>query len=205
MSLPASPSDRQAGFTLVEVLLAVALLALIGAMVFGSLVATTRAIETGRASAAREQMVRQVLRVMAEELSVGISDSAFPWAGINSSQDGQPADALAFLAMSDGLGLSAAKDTERIRVVYAREGTRLIRFVRRNLQGLTDESLDQVELASGVTAFNVRYFDNQARVWVDEWAFGKNSPPKALLLEITFQSSDAEPVTVREWITIGVS
>jgi general secretion pathway protein J len=205
MSFRASPSNHQAGFTLVEVLLAIALLAMIGAMVFGSLVTTTHMVDAGREHAAGEQTVRRVLRVMAEELSIGVGGTMFPWVGMNGSQDGQPADTVAFLTMSDGVGASAAKETELMRVVYTREGTRLIRVARRNLHGLTDESLDQVELANRVTAFNVRYFNGQSQVWVDDWTAGSVNPPKALLLEITFQQSDAEPVTVREWVTIGTS
>jgi general secretion pathway protein J len=198
------PGSTQSGFTLVEVLVAIALLATIAAMVFGSLVTTTRVVDAGREHAAREQMVRRILRVMADEISLSKRDNAFPWVGVNGTQEGQPADTLAFLAMSDGLGVSAVKESETIRVVYTREHDRLIRFVRRNLYGLTDESLDQVELANSVKGFNVRYFDAQGLVWTDEWLTGSKMP-KALLLEVTFQPPDADPWTVREWVTIGTS
>lgn len=204
MSLPASHSSTQSGFTLVEVLVAIALLATIGAMVFGSLVTTTRVVDAGREHAAREQTVRRILRVMADEVSISKFSQSFPWVGVNGSQDGQPADTLAFLAMSDGLGVLTAKESEMIRVVYTREGDRLIRFTRRNLYGLTDESLDQVELANRVKGFNLRYFDAQALVWTDEW-LTTSKMPKAMLLEVTFQPPDADPWTVREWITIGTS
>ncbi|MBI5317494.1 MAG: prepilin-type N-terminal cleavage/methylation domain-containing protein, partial [Nitrospirae bacterium] len=71
MSLPAVPlSKPDAGFTLVEVLVAVALLGMIGAMVFGSLVMTTRSVEAGRDHAAKEQTIRRVLRLMAEEIAL---------------------------------------------------------------------------------------------------------------------------------------
>lgn len=203
MSLPASPSKSEAGFTLVEILVAIALLATIGTMVFGSLVMTTRVVDAGRERAAREQTVRRILRVMADELSLSTRDNAFPWVGVNGTQEGQPADTLAFLAMSDGMGVSAAKESETVRIVYTRERDRLLRFVRRNLYSLTDESLGQVELANGVKGFNVRYFDQQGLVWTDEWLVAKI--PKALLIEVTFQPPDAEPWTVREWITIGAS
>ena len=204
MSLPASRSSAQVGFTLVEVLVAIALLATIGAMVFGSLVTTTRVVDAGREQAAREQTVRRILRVMADEILLSKRDDAFPWVGVNGTQEGQPADTLAFLTMSDRLGMSTAKETEMIRVVYTREGDRLIRFVQRNLYSLTDESLDQVELADRVKGFNLRYFDQLGLVWADEWLV-TGKIPKALLLEVTFQSPDADPWTVREWVTIGTS
>ena len=208
MSLPAPrPSrmlNKSAGLTLVEVLVAIALLATIGAMVFGSLVTTTRIMDAAREHSAREQTVRRILRVMADEVSLSKGTDTFLWVGKNGTQEGRPADTLAFLTMSDGLGMSTAKETAMIRVVYTREGDRLVRFTRRNLYSLTDESLDQVELANQVQAFNIRYFDAQGLVWTDEWlATGKM--PKALLLEVTLQLPDADPWTVREWVTVGTS
>jgi general secretion pathway protein J len=204
MFLPASRSNTQSGFTLVEVLVAIALLATIGAMVFGSLVTTTRVVDAGREQGAREQTVRRILRVMADEVSISKRADSFPWVGLNGTQEGQAADTLAFLTMNDGLGIATAKESEMIRVVYTREGDRLIRFTRRNIYGLTDESLDQVELANRVKGFNVRYFDGQGLVWADEWPT-TSKMPKALLLEVTFQPPDADPWTVREWVTIGTS
>jgi general secretion pathway protein J len=198
------PTGNHAGFTLIEVLVAVALLAVIGAMVFGSLVTTTRVMDAGREQAAREQTVRRILRIMADEVSISKFNQSFPWVGVNGTQDGQPADTLAILAMSDEVGVSTAKAGEMLRVVYTREGDRLIRYTRRNLYGLTDESLDQVELANRVKGFNVRYFDAQALIWTDEWVTASKMP-KALLLEVTFQLPDADPWTMREWVTIGAS
>jgi general secretion pathway protein J len=207
MSSPVvSPSKPQAGFTLVEVLVAVALLGMIGTMVFGSLVMTTRAVEAGRDHAAKEQAIRRILRLMAEEISLSKRNSIYPWVGANGTQDGQPADTLAFLAMSQDLSSPAVKESETVRVVYTRERDRLIRFVRRNLYTLTDtnESLSQIDLADRVQAFNIRYYDDQNRIWIDEWP-AVSKIPKALLIEVTFQYPDAVPWTVREWVTIGAS
>jgi general secretion pathway protein J len=207
MSSPdVSPSKSNAGVTLVEVLVAVALLGMIGAMVFGSLIMTTRAVDAGREHVAKEQTIRRVLRLMAEEISLSKRNTMYPWVGTNGTQDGQPADILAFLAMSQGLSTSIAKEGETVRVVYTRERDRLIRFVRRNLYTLTDtnESLDQMELADHVQAFNIRYYDDQNRMWLDEWP-AVPKIPKALLIEVTFQYPDADPWTVREWVAIGAS
>lgn len=207
MSSPdVSPSKSNAGFTLVEVLVAVALLGMIGAMVLGSLIMTTRAVDAGREHVAKEQTIRRVLRLMAEEISLSKRNTMYPWVGTNGTQDGQPADILAFLAMSQGLSTSIAKEGETVRVVYTRERDRLIRFVRRNLYTLTDtnESLDQMELADRVQAFNIRYYDDQNRMWLDEWP-AVPKIPKALLIEVTFQYPDADPWTVREWVAIGAS
>ena len=128
----------------------------------------------------------------------------FPWLGTNATQEGQPADTVAFLSMTDGVGATTAVQSETIRVVYTRERNRLMRFTRRNIYGLTDESIDQLELADRVKAFNVRYFDGQARVWTDEWST-VTKMPKAVLLEVTFEPPDGDPWTIREWVNIGAS
>ena len=193
------------GFTLVEVLLAVSLVAMMAALVFGSLYVTTSAIETARANSATEQIVRSTLRVMADELSVSDSRTIGPWMGINGLLDGRPADSIAFLTMGQFRGAESAKDSELVRIVYTREGDRLLRFVRRNLYGLTDESVELVELANKVKGFNVRYYDGKSRLWVDEWTGRGTEPPKAILLELTLLQDKAELQTVRQWVSIGAS
>ena len=194
------------GFTLIEVLLAVSLVAMMATLVFGSLYLTTSVIDSARSNSANEQIVRSTFRVMTDELSVGESRAAGPWMGINGQQDGQPADSVAFLTMGQFRGAESAKDTELVRIVYTREGDRLLRFVRRNLYGLTDESVEQVELATKVKGFNVRYYDSKSNLWLDEWdGRARSDSPKALLIELTLLQEKAEILTVRQWVSVGAS
>ena len=206
MSFRQARQASEGGFTLVEVLLAVSLVAMMATLVFGSLYVTTSAIDAARANSANEQIVRSTLRVMIDELSVGVGPTTGPWMGINGQQDGQPADSIAFLTMGQFRGAESTKDTELVRIVYTREGDRLLRFVRRNLYGLTDESVEQVELATKVKGFNVRYYDGKSHLWVDEWdGHGRSGAPKALLIELTLLQANAELQTVRQWVAVGAS
>ena len=205
MSFRQAPPSLEGGFTLVEVLLAVSLVAMMATLVFGSLYVTTSAIDAARANSANEQIVRSTLRVMIDELSVGVGPTTGPWMGINGQQDGQPADSVAFLTMGQFRGAESTKDTELVRIVYTREGDRLLRFVRRNLYGLTDESVEQVELATKVKGFNVRYYDGKSNLWVDEWDGRGRGTPKALLIELTLLQANAELQTVRQWVAVGAS
>ena len=201
-----APRASESGFTLIEVLLAVSLVAMMATLVFGSLYVTTSAIDAARANSTNEQIVRSTLRVMTDELSVGVGPTTGPWMGINGQQDGQPADSVAFLTMGQFRGAESTKDTELVRIVYTREGDRLLRFVRRNLYGLTDESVEQVELASKVKGFNVRYYDGTSNLWLDEWdGRGRPGTPKALLIELTLFQENAELQTVRQWVAVGAS
>jgi general secretion pathway protein J len=204
MSLLVPRHNSEHGFTLIEILLAVALVATIAALVFGSLSTTVNVIDSARANAAEEQVVRTTMRLMADELSMGISLPIMPWMGVNAQQEGQPADTVAFLTMGQFQGADSVKDTEVVRMVYTRERDRLLRFVRRNLYGLSDDSLEQLELAGMVKGFNVRYYDSTNNLWVDEWdGRARSKPPAALLIELTVQQDNAEPQTFRHWVTIG--
>ena len=206
MSFRQAPRDCEGGFTLVEVLLAVSLVAMMAALVFGSLYVTMSAIDSARANSVNEQIVRSTLRVMTDELSVSVARPTGPWMGINSQFDGRPADSVAFLTMGQFRGAESAKDSELVRIVYTREGDRLLRFVRRNLYSLTDESVEQIELATMVKGFNIRYYDGKSNVWLDEWD-GKARPgvPKAILIELTLLQEKSDLLTFRQWVAVGAS
>ena len=199
------PRHSEEGFTLVEVLLATALVAVIAAMVFGSLHLSTVAIDSARKTAAREQVLRSTLRIMTEELTVGVSNPLGPWMGLNSQLEGQPADTVAFLTLGQFRGVESGQETELVRIVYAREGDRLFRFVRRNLYGLTDESVDRLELAANVKGFNLRYYDGQGNVWSDDWdGRARSAPPSAVLIELTLMQDNDETRTFRQWVPVKV-
>jgi general secretion pathway protein J len=206
MSFRQAPQDSEGGFTLVEVLLAVSLVAMMATLVFGSLYLTIGAIDAARAKSADEQIIRSTLRLMTDELSVSESRAIGPWMGINDQRGGQPADSVAFLTMGQFRGADSAKDTELVRIVYTKEGDRLLRFTRRNLYSLTDESVEQVELATKVKGFNVRYYDGKSQLWLDEWdGRGRSGTPKAILIELTLLQGKSEPQTVRQWVAVGAS
>ena len=202
MSFRRAPRDSEGGFTLIEVLLAVSLVAMMAALVFGSLYVTTSAIDAVRVNSANEQIVRSTMRVMTDELSLSDGPQTSPWMGINGQQDGQPADSVAFRTMGQFRGAESSKDTEMVRIVYTREGDRLLRFVRRNLYGLTDDSVEQMELATKVKGFNVRYYDGTNKLWLDEWA-KPGAIPKAVLIELTLVREKSELQTVRQWVALG--
>jgi general secretion pathway protein J len=141
---------------------------------------------------------------MIDELSVSRTSETGRWMGVNGLFDGQPADSVAFLTLGQFRGADSNKDSELVRIVYTREGDLLLRFVRKNLYGLTDESVERVELARKVKGFNVRYYDGKTNLWLDEWnGTVRQDVPKALLLELTLLQENEELQTIRQWVTVG--
>jgi general secretion pathway protein J len=135
-----------------------------------------------------------------------VSTPIGPLIGLNATQDGQPADTLAFNTLGQFRSGESKQDSEMVRIVYTRERDRLLRVIRRNIYGVTDESLGQFELATLVRGFNIRYFDVQANAWADEWdGRSRTSPPSAILIELILTEDGEEELrTYRQWVSIGV-
>ncbi|MDF0645854.1 MAG: type II secretion system protein GspJ [Nitrospira sp.] len=198
------PPRSEQGFTLVEVLLAVALVAVIATMVFSALYLTASAIDRTRAAATEEQLLRSTLRVMADELAMSLQHPASPWIGINGQQGGEPADTIAFMTVGPFRAMNAATDTEMVRIVYTRNETALMRIVRRNIFGINDESLEQMELAKKVRGFNVRYYNRTGNIWSDEWdGRARSGVPTAILIELSLEQDAPEPRIIRQWVSVG--
>jgi general secretion pathway protein J len=198
-------SDRRCepGFTLVEVLIAVAILATVATLVFGSFVTTTQIVTHARGTNQELSVVRDLLRTIGNELASGQPTVLSPWFGENRDQDGAPADTLSFVTSGAYSRSGGGPSTGMMQVVYAREGPKLLRFARRNLYGLTDETIERAVVATQVTGFNVRYFDSQARAWIDQWdGRTRKGIPRAILIELTVQRGQQGQRTFTEWVSL---
>jgi type II secretion system protein J len=200
---PLLAGQGTAGFPLLEVLIAVAILVALAPLVSVSFSSTFRILEIVRGDQGRSHLARLCLSLIADELVMARRQPTAPWVGRNAEQDGQPSDLLGFVSASHVHNRPDAPEGDQVRVLYAREGNRLLRFAVRNLYGMTLETVEQSELATGVVAFNVRYYDGAALVWVDDWDGQiRSSLPGGVMIELTLNNARNEPRIFTEWVSI---
>ncbi|MEW6324718.1 MAG: prepilin-type N-terminal cleavage/methylation domain-containing protein, partial [Nitrospirota bacterium] len=98
-----SKKNNQHGWTLLELLLAIALLALVAVIVYGSFRATVGAIERSATQSAPAREARVMLARLADELAAADwseDREGTLFVGISDEIDGRPADRLQFTSRS---------------------------------------------------------------------------------------------------------
>ena len=109
MSYSTSATGSEDGFTLIEILLAVYLIAMMAALVFGSLDMTTKRSNPHERSQPMNRSFARTLRLMTMSWqSARVRQS--PWVGINDQRDGQTADSVAFYSRCYSFRGDPAKD-----------------------------------------------------------------------------------------------
>ena len=195
--------DRDSGFTLIELILAVAILATVATLVFAAFSSTFMTLEALREEGGRYHQARISLALIADELLSGYLQPDHPWTGRNGEIGGQPADLLAFVSAGHRRHRANVPETDVFRVLYAREGSRLVRLSTRNLYGVSAAAVDQSELVQEVSGFNLRYYDPALEAWVDEWnGRTRKALPAAVMIELTLTNVRNESQTFTEWVTI---
>ncbi|MGE3151726.1 MAG: type II secretion system protein GspJ [Nitrospiraceae bacterium] len=198
------PKHDEHGFTLIEVILGVAILAVAAVFILGSLTATTDVIERVREDSAQEQMVRSCLSLLTQDLMLSRNAITQPWIGQNLiGEGGYPADTLAFVTGNHQSQQRDRPEADAARVVYAKVGRKLVRFVRPNIYTLSEEGVRQTDVADHVAGFNIRYYDRQSRVWIEQWdGRSRKTLPQGFMIELTLQREDEPPRTFTSWLTL---
>ena len=215
---------RRAGFTLVEILIALSLLGLLTVMLFTSFYSVTRAWETGRsvidASGHSDYLMEQLTAALRSAYTPGSGEKY----GLIFQDDGEDEEARDVIEWTKVGPALVGEDAEfasvphRIRVSITDEdgdfpGGFTVRAWRQDLQlEEFDPELDTTELCLSpkVIGFNCRLLDpDQPRTaddeinWIDEWT-KTNMLPTALELTLWMAPAedDGEPIESQRIVEI---
>lgn len=193
---------RTRGFTLIELMVAVAIFAAIAAIAYGSVAALLGARERLESSEARLRALQVALSTFERDLRSTVARPARePYGDPRPALVGQRAGIALTRLRSGGLA-DATAQTQR--VGYALEGGRWIR----NAWPVTDAAPSTRPLAAtlldGVDAVSLRYLDDQGR-WRDVWpaaSVGANAELTALPRAVDLRVSTTDVGELRRLVEL---
>lgn len=174
MRIQIPKSKIQNGFTLIELTIAITLLALMAVTLYGAFYLSQRAVEKSQTRSEESQRLRA-----AGDLLAGYIRSAYPYRDSRQNQSirfsGQ-VDSLTFVsALSSGMG---GRGMSRITISWAggEDGNGLLTLVeeiplRLEGQGEGEGYRNSIVLGQGIREFRINYLDPQGEDenWVDQW------------------------------------
>ena len=171
------------GFTLMEVLIATAILAIVLSIVYGSFVQTKRVIARAEGSVDELRGVRVSFNRMMWDLSMAFLSKQDPdqtdqtdvntiFVGTNDFAAGYPNDSIDFTSYANRIRNKDARESDQTEVGYYLnrnfEGdTVLMKREKRQIDKKPLEGGKSFELSEDVVGLNFRYLDQGA--WVDSW------------------------------------
>lgn len=200
----------QAGFTLVEILLALFMFSIIAGTIFASFSAVVDGVEQGRASGEFYRVGRTALQHMAQEIGAALTfadDPRTTMLGENGSGENQPRDRITFVTIPYRRFPATIPANELCDVSY---------YIEKNSQGTAalfrteDCTLDEerqeggtpLELTDTVAGLDIMYFDAEASH--DDWPPNREETgplPCRVRLALTFRLS---PEDERAFVTTVV-
>ncbi len=211
--MKASSSSRR-GFTLIEVMIAVAILALIGAVTYKAFDGAWDLKQRVEKAEERDQTVRGALNRMARELSMAFLSEHFDRKRFRQRptlfklKDGRNDALLTFTSMGNERLYTDAKESDQALFEYKLDRdpddgskTDLFRRVKTLLDEEPDRGGEKQVLAEDVLKFHVQVWDAKDREWRDEWdSNGTNNTGQVLIparvkLSLTIKDENSKEKT----------
>ena len=175
------PSSR--GFTLMEIMIALAITALMGGMIAMSFQTGFRAKETIEKDADQYRMLRSAMDRMVREISAAYVSDRYDTTRYRDQND-RPTnfigekDHLLFTSLAHERLYTDAKESDQMVVEYsvktgvdedARDRQDLVRRENPLVQGPMDRGGTEAVLYEGVRKVEFAYWDSANKEWTDEW------------------------------------
>jgi len=227
-SIIARPPNRSraadAGFTLIEVMIAVAILGLIGAVTYKAFDGAWDLKQRVEKAEERDQTVRGALNRMSREISMAFLSEHFDRKRFRQRptlfklKDGRSDADLTFTSMANERLFTDAKESDQALFEYKLDRdpddggkTSLFRRVKTIVDEEPDRGGEKQVLAEDVLKFNVQIWDAKGREWRDEWdSNGSNTqgqvqiPPRVkLTLIIKDENGKEKTYTTQAKIFLG--
>lgn len=167
------------GFTLIEVMVAMAITAIMGAMVAGAIGQVGRAADLTRDQDARYGEARRALTRLAGELAMAFTSEHYDRARFT---DGRPTlfkgeeDDVLFTTMAHVRLFRGAKESDQSVVEYSidrdpesRDGEALFRREKLRIDDDPEDGGERELVARGVKRLTLSYWDAKKKEWVREW------------------------------------
>jgi len=190
------------GFTLVELMIAVAITAAIAAMVAGSFARIDRASEVARAQGERYGAARLALTRMARELSMAFISDHFDTTQFRDRPTlfrGRD-DGLLFSTMSHVRLALDAKESDQAQVEYTLEADpdhpgdqALFRREKPRIDDEPDRGGRKDVLCDRVRALRLQYWDRKRQEWVREWSTRSTDHANELPIRVRVELEIAMP------------
>jgi general secretion pathway protein J len=174
---------RAAGFTLVEVLIAVGITAVIGAMALGAFQRSAAARQVVEEQDERVAGARAALGRMSREVSAAFLSDHFDRQRyrdrptVFKGRDGGDRDSILFATMAHVRAVRDARESDQSVVEYTVDsdpevpgGQALYRREKLRIDDEPDRGGSKALLLHNVRAFDVSYWDWQKQEWVRDWS-----------------------------------
>jgi len=206
---------KSEGFTLIEILIAVAILGVIMTIVYGSFVQTRKVIGAAEESVEGYREIRAAFRLMTHDIAMAyISTSKStsapiidwkeytPFVGTDDYATGHPADSLSFAAFSHRPRTPDATESDQNEIGYflrrevatldeseGEEESSLMRREKKRID-LSPTTGGRVrEVAGGILGIDFRYLDKNG-AWFESWDSRSSADPLPRAVEITLITKD---------------
>ncbi|MFB0556179.1 MAG: type II secretion system protein GspJ [Phycisphaerae bacterium] len=205
-----SSNSGKGGFTLVEILVAMAIIVTIVSMVYGSYFATSKSTQAYKSRITLSQQGRKVLVQMTRQIRCSYANKAnkntyqtsIPQQGkadpvgeinyFNGNSD-EPSGEVLHLVTTNGFLIRQGPPDGLFEVAYKFDKNRGLLFSSQRRFASTTKSAAQKNkwqpIAEGIESLNFAFFDGQQ--WLDKWDFkDKRELPGAVQINITWEDEN---------------